>query len=95
MRALAAQGSRTNAAWEQAREERDFDVYRPELEKMIALKIEQADALRDGDERYDAMLDAFEPGMTTAELEPLLTGCGRSSCRSPSGCSTRRSPTTR
>ena len=65
VRALAAQGSRTNAAWEQAREERDFNVYRPELEKMIALKIEQADALRDGDERYDAMLDAFEPGMTT------------------------------
>jgi carboxypeptidase Taq len=74
VRALAAQGSRTNAAWEAARAQRDFNVYRPELEKMIALKIEQADALREGDERYDAMLDAFEPGMTTAELEPLLDG---------------------
>ena len=44
---------------------------------MIALKIEQADALREGDERYDAMLDAFEPGMTTAELEPLLERAAR------------------
>jgi carboxypeptidase Taq len=72
--ALARQGSLGNAAWERARAAADFSIFRPELEKMIALKIELADCLADGGDRYDALLDDYEPGMTTAQLDPLLAG---------------------
>lgn len=74
VRALAVTGSRSNRAWEEARRTSDFAVFRPHLEAVIALKLEQADALGHDGERYDALLEAFEPGMRVAQLEPILGG---------------------
>jgi carboxypeptidase Taq len=74
VRALRQQASRSNEAWERARHEKDFSIWQPELEAMLALKIQHAEALADGGELYDALLDAYEPGMTVAELDPLLEG---------------------
>lgn len=59
-------------AWRVAREESRFEHFRPHLEKLIALRREQADALGHEGERYDALLDHYEPGMTTARLKPIL-----------------------
>ena len=39
---------------------------------MVALKREQADLIGYEGERYDALLDQYEPGMRVARLEPLL-----------------------
>ena len=72
VRELAVTGSRTNRAWEEARRARDFSIYRPHLERMIDLKREQADALGHDGERYDALLEGFEPGMRVVQLEPIL-----------------------
>jgi carboxypeptidase Taq len=72
--ALARQSSVANTAWERARRERDFSIFEPELARMLELKIEMADCLADGGSRYDALLDDYEPGMTTAALDPLLGG---------------------
>ena len=72
--ALAVTGSRSNQAWEEARRTSDFAVFRPHLEAMLALKLEQADALGHDGERYDALLEAFEPGMRVAQLAPILDG---------------------
>ena len=63
---------------------------------MLALKIQQAEALADGGDLYDALLDAYEPGMTVAELDPLLEGpARRPRAVRPAGARPRRSPTRR
>src|SRR4029079_18782344 len=53
----------------------DFRQFLPWLEKTVALKREEAQAIGFGKKGvpYDALLDAFEPGMTAADLTRLLT----------------------
>ena len=54
---------------------RDFSLFRPPLERIVSLSREEADAVGyDGGERYDALLDQYEPDMRVARLEPLLHG---------------------
>lgn len=63
-------------AWTEARPASDFGLLQPHLERMVELKKEQADALGWEGERYDALLDAFEPDMTTAEVEAMFAELG-------------------
>ena len=58
--------------WQTARQRNDFASFRPCLEEILALKREQADALDHGGERYDALLDEYEQGETTANLTRVL-----------------------
>ncbi|HTI52542.1 MAG TPA: carboxypeptidase M32 [Planctomycetaceae bacterium] len=61
-------------AWIGARKQSDFKQFLPWLEKIVALKREEAQAIGYGDGApYDALLDAFEPGMTAAEVTRLFT----------------------
>jgi carboxypeptidase Taq len=73
VRELAEQASRTFRAWLDGRQSRDFARYAPELERMLRLKVQEADALA-FETRYDALLDEYEPGMRVRRLEPLLHG---------------------
>ncbi len=78
VRAIAeAEGNAYNT-WTEARPANDFAMLAPHLERLFSLKREEADALGWTDERYDALIDAFEPGMTTKRIESmfdeLLTG---------------------
>ena len=59
-------------AWTEARPASDFSILQPHLERMIVLKKEQADALGWEGERYDALLDDYEPDMKTAEVEAMF-----------------------
>jgi carboxypeptidase Taq len=60
-------------SWAEARENNDFKSFEPWLEKTFALAREKADALGyDNGVRYDALLEDYEPGMTTAQLTPLF-----------------------
>jgi carboxypeptidase Taq len=61
-----------NSAWHAARKANDFSLFQGRLERLLALRCEQADAYGHGGERYDALLDTFEPGMTVARLTPVL-----------------------
>lgn len=63
-------------AWTEARPASDFGILRPHLERMLELKKEQADALGWEGERYDALLDTYEPDMTTAEVEAMFAALG-------------------
>jgi carboxypeptidase Taq len=74
VRALAEQGSRCNRSWEAARKANDFAIWQPELERMVDLKIRHAEALSTGGDLYDALLEGYEPGMSVADLDPLLGG---------------------
>jgi carboxypeptidase Taq len=58
--------------WQKARPAKDFAMFRPVLERLVALKQQEADAIGHEGERYDALLDAYEPGMRLVRLEPLL-----------------------
>jgi carboxypeptidase Taq len=69
----ARAASEGHRIWAAARAAKDFAPFRPALERMIALKREQAACLTDdGGDLYDALLDAFEPQARTAELLPML-----------------------
>ncbi|MFL5381328.1 MAG: carboxypeptidase M32 [Longimicrobiaceae bacterium] len=70
VREMAEVSSRAMHVWREAREKNDYAAFAPWLEKVVVLNRRTADALGwpEGGERYDALLDAFEPGMTTAEI---------------------------
>jgi carboxypeptidase Taq len=60
-------------AWTEARASSDFSILEPHLERMVSLKKEEADALGWKNERYDALLDQYEPEMLTSDVETLFT----------------------
>lgn len=90
-------------AWVEARKNDDFATFSPILEKIVALKRQQADAIGDADCRYDALLDDFEPGETTknvarvlealrSELVPLVAAIAESSRKPDLGILQRSYP---
>ncbi len=58
--------------WAKARQENDFASFAPMLDKIYDLMRQQADALGYEDRMYDALLDQYEPGMKTAQVEALF-----------------------
>ena len=72
VRRLAVAEAVGHDVWEGARRDHDFGAFQPCLEEIVSLKREQADRLGHDGERYDALLDLFEPGMRTARIEPLF-----------------------
>lgn len=74
-RRLAEAKSRSMATWQQAKLESDFAPFEPVLAEVVDLTREKAHALVDAgiaSTPYDALLDAYEPRATEAELAPLL-----------------------
>ncbi|QPH52259.1 carboxypeptidase M32 [Pontivivens ytuae] len=73
--AIARATSLGHRTWAQAREASDFAAFQPALTEIVNLKRQQADAQRlDGETRYDALLDGFEPGMREGPLREVLGG---------------------
>ena len=59
-------------AWTDARAKSDFGMFRPHLEKVVDLKRQEAAALGTGGTAYDALLDDYEPGETTENLNRVF-----------------------
>ena len=72
--ALAGHGSRAQGIWAKARAANDFKGFAPALEEMIRLKREEAAALAQGGDLYDALLADYEPGITGAEIQAIFDG---------------------
>ena len=72
VRAIAEAQGRSYQAWTEARPANDFSILEPELGRLIDLKRQEADALGWEGERYDALLDIFEPGMTAKEVTAMF-----------------------
>lgn len=71
---LARLTTLAQSAWVTARKESSFSQFRPFLKQMIDLKREEADAVGFGaGVRYDALLDAYEPHVKTAEVAAAFT----------------------
>ncbi len=58
--------------WARAREQSNWAPFEPHLQKLVALKIREAEYLGYKDRIYDALLDAYEPGMKTAQVEAIF-----------------------
>lgn len=61
-----------HGVWVKARQDNDFSHFQPMLEKIFDLAKQGAEYLGYGDKPYDALLDRFEPGMTSAEVTVLF-----------------------
>lgn len=61
-----------HAAWEKAREENDFASFQPYLEKIIDLYHQYVEYFKPYDHVYDPLLDYYEPGMKTAEVQRIF-----------------------
>ena len=77
-RRLVEEISRTTTlaqqAWVDARKEADFASFQPWLEKVVALKREEAEAIGYGDGvPYDALLDEYEPGATAEQIAAVFS----------------------
>lgn len=59
-------------AWRRAREQNDFASFAPWLSRTIALQREVADLYGYSETRYDALLDIYEPGLTTSKVDRLF-----------------------
>lgn len=60
---IASVTSTSQGVWAEARANEDFAAFQPWLEQVLALRIEEADALKAGNQsRYDVLVQDYEPG---------------------------------
>jgi carboxypeptidase Taq len=59
--------------WEAARHSSDFGRFQPWLERVVALKREEAESIGYETIPYDALLDEYEPGARSAEVAQIFT----------------------
>jgi carboxypeptidase Taq len=69
---MAETSSRAQRVWEGARAQNDFASFQPWLEKIVALKQQEAQYYGYIDHPYDALLDSYEPGVRTAKVQQLF-----------------------
>ncbi|MCB9461264.1 MAG: carboxypeptidase M32 [Anaerolineaceae bacterium] len=69
---LAEETSLAQKTWAKARQNSDFQAFLPALERIIGMMQEQADLLGYNEHPYDALLDQYERGMTTAQVKSIF-----------------------
>ena len=69
---LARQTSLGMEVWVKARSQSDFSQFQGPLQTLVDLQRDLADCLGYRERRYDALLDQYEPGMKSADLDRLF-----------------------
>lgn len=69
---LARVTSRAQGIWAEARATDDTAMFLPVLSEVVALRREEAAALADGGDLYDALLDGYEPDATAADIGAMF-----------------------
>ena len=69
---IARVTSRAQRIWAGARAADDVSAFTPILSEVLALRREEAQALANGGDLYDALLNDYEPGATQAEIAALF-----------------------
>jgi carboxypeptidase Taq len=64
--------SMAQQAWIEARQNSDYSIFFPHLEKVVDLRRRYASFFPEADHPYDALLDDFEPGMKVSEVKVLF-----------------------
>jgi carboxypeptidase Taq len=70
---LARAGALGHGAWVEARERSDFAAFLPFLRRNVELKLRYVECFDGFDDPYDVLLDDYEEGMTSAEVDALFT----------------------
>ncbi|HVP22768.1 MAG TPA: carboxypeptidase M32 [Conexivisphaerales archaeon] len=73
---LARQRALAVNSWKKAKAAKDFGAFKPDLAKLVELSQEAAAILKDVKKTktaYDALIDRFEPKMTSAEITPIFS----------------------
>ena len=70
--ALARSASEGQTAWVAARKDNDYASFQPYLQTIVDLKREEAAAVGYSDHIYDALIDEYEPGMTTKQISSVV-----------------------
>jgi carboxypeptidase Taq len=60
-------------AWRLAREQSNFALFKPHLDKILALTRQMADGWGYAESPYDALVEGYEPGATAAQLRLLFS----------------------
>ncbi len=74
VRTFAQVTSEATQIWSAAKKENNFKLFAPFLEKIIALSRQKAEILGFKDHPYDALLETYEPCMTTRRVELIFDG---------------------
>jgi carboxypeptidase Taq len=76
---LAKATSRAEVKWMDAKQKSDFAIFAPHLEEVVNLLRDKAGLLGKALnlDPYDALVDEFSPGMTSAEIDGIFTTLGR------------------
>ena len=76
---LAKATSRAEIKWMEAKQKSDFAIFAPHLEEVVSLLRDKASLLGKALnlDPYDALVDEFSPGMTSAEIDTIFTTLGR------------------
>jgi carboxypeptidase Taq len=64
--------SQAQTAWLAARKQSDFAVFQPLLERLVVMARQQAEYLGYAAHPYDALLDLYEEGLTTVQVESMF-----------------------
>ena len=72
VKAFAKLTSESLVAWQTAKKTNDFPLFAPNLQKIVEMCQQKADYLGFKDDPYDALLDYYEPELTTKEVDKLF-----------------------
>lgn len=70
---LQRTSTEATVAWRSARKRADFGSFRPYLEKLVALKREEAEKLGYEKHPYNALLDQYEEGLTVDDVDGVFS----------------------
>lgn len=70
--ALTMQTNKAQRVWEDAKEQGDFSLFQPELEKVVELVKKSAHYIDPDKPAYDVMLDTFERNLTEEEVSRIF-----------------------
>ena len=62
----------SESAWEEAKEKKDFEIFKPHLKKMIDFQREFVEYWGYKDNKYDTLLDKYEEGLTVKKLDKIF-----------------------
>ncbi len=70
---IASAVSLAKDSWREARQNNDFEKFLPNLQELVDLNSEKAEALGYDDHIYDALLDEYEPDLKTSSLNNIFS----------------------
>ncbi len=72
MHRYAVLSTKCERIWETARKRDDFEVFKPHFKELLSIVKEMAGHYGYKDNPYDALIDDYEPGMTSAKIKAII-----------------------